>query len=37
LAGILEKHRDKQKVFYSLKDDKVRRLADFIKVTHMKG
>lgn len=37
LAGILEKHRDKQQMIYCLKDDKVRRLVDFIKVTYMKG
>jgi DNA-binding transcriptional ArsR family regulator len=37
LAGVLQKHREKQQVIYSLKDEKVRRLIGFIKSTYMQG
>jgi DNA-binding transcriptional ArsR family regulator len=37
LAGVLEKQRDKQRIIYCLKDERVRQLIDFLKSTYMKG
>ena len=37
LAGVLRKHRDKQQIIYSLKDERVRQLVGFLKSTYLKG
>lgn len=37
LAGVVEKRRDQQRILYRLKDDRLRKVIDFLQAQFLKG